>query len=749
MNLKGLLPNLPFLKSSASTEVFFALDICSDKVTAAIWMIRGRHLLIINSATAKYSSEHELTDASNRALDEVLGDMELNPTKVLLGVPDFWLRDDNLKDEYLKLLRSLTKDLELEPMAFVSVSHAISHFLQKQTGVPTTAVLINYGDPLVVSVVKAGKIVGSKEMKRSEDLAFDLEKALASFDEVEVLPSRILVFGQSKSAGMKEKLVSFPWMAKLPFLHIPKIDMLDESVSIQAVCFAGASEINPDVSYNPQAFGKGSRDESILHKGVDLKNPGLEKAGFVAGDIGSLEDEEMVFDHERDGDSYHPDESYKSFENEGAVVKRGRHQPMMAPPQMGDETDLATRRSLVPGVGGVLGWPRQLLGGGTMMGKLFIILPVLAMVGLVAAYILLVKVHVTIFIDAKVLEKDAQVIADPSITAVDEGGKKIPGKVVETSVTDTGKGSASGKKQIGDPAKGKVIVYNKTDSSKSLSKGTLVSSSNGIKFSLDSSILIASQSATPGPNFQTIITPGKSDSVGATAVGIGPDGNLSAGSNLTVAGFADSQVIAQVDTAFSGGTSKDITVVTADDQKKLLAVVASTLRGKAREQIQGKLTGDNKILEEGLVENITSQKYSKNVGDQASEFSLTLSINYKGTSYSDNDLKTMVAKSIETTVPEGFQLNLADSETQAAANKVEKDGKLYFNAKFKAKLVPKIDLEKLKKEIKLKPVKAAADIIKKIDSVIGTEFVYSPKIPSFMQLVPILSKNITIEITAK
>ncbi len=754
MNLKGLLPNLPFFNNSVSSEVFFAIDISADKITAGVWMLRGRALQILNTASAPYRHHSELTEAANQALDEALADFEFNPSKVLFGVPDYWLQDDNLKEEYLKSLRKLTKDLDLEPMAFVSMSHAISHFLQKQTGVPTTAVLINYADPLVVSVVKGGKIVGSKEIRRSEDLAFDLEKILLQFDEIEVLPSRILVFGQSKGSGLKEKLVSFPWMSKLPFLHLPKIDLLDESVTIQAVCFAGASELNPDVSYQPQALNS-KKDGGLLHRGEQLREDPkqkeqLEKAGFVAGDIENMEVEFDETDVEHPA-SYVPDDGvFKDFEDGGEMVKRGK----MPVGQYGDVP--STGREIGVRGGGLMSWPSRMLGGLTGGGgglfslrNLVLGFVVVFLVAGIGTYVTMVKATVSIFIDAKVMEKDAIVIADPSIKEVDAAAKKIPGKVIDVAVNDTGKGSASGNKQIGDPAKGKVIIYNKTDSSKNLAKGTVLSSTGGQKFSLDSGVAIASQSAQPGPNFQTIITPGKSDSVGVTAQVIGPDGNLPAGTNLAVSGFNDSQVIAQIDTAFSGGTSKNIMVVTADDQKKLLAQVASSLRQKAQDAIQGKLTGDMKILQEGLQENITSQNFSKNVGDQASEFTLALAINFKGTAYSDGDLKTIVAKSSDTSVPEGYELNLADSQTQAAANSVDKEGKLTFNAKFLGKLVPIIDQEKLKKEITGKSVGEAVTIIKRIENVIGVEAAFKPKLPGFLQRIPFMTKNISLEVMAK
>lgn len=734
MNFKDILSKLPTHKGGGQTsEVFFALDISSKKVVAALWALEGKRLHILNTAEENYSHHSEIIEAANNALDNVLADYPYDPSKVLFGVPENWLQDDNLKEAELKLLRGLTKELDITPMAFVSRAHALSHFLQKQTGAPITAVLVEYSDPIVLTVVKGGKVFGSREVKHSDNVCVDIEKGLMSFDEVEVLPSRMLVYGERVPVDLKEMMTSFPWMSKLPFLHLPKIDILDSSCSIQAVCFAGASEIEGDVVYSPEnrkvgdrkkGIGVVSMDEQDVHKHKDL-----EKVGFVEGDIEQVGEEEVAA-------SYMPDEEYGR--HSGAVAKYSQN-------------------PVVERFSSVLSVPGQLLsglskgrGGGSRLGKLiFVLAAVLLLVGVLAAYLIIVKARVDVFIDAKILEREAQVVADPGISAVDEGGKKIPGKIIEAAVTETLKGSASGKKQIGDPAKGKVIIYNKTSASRSFSQGTVFTSGNGLKFTLDSSVSVASQSATPGPDQSTILKPGKSDAVGVTASAIGPESNLAAGTNLTVSGFGQNDVLATVDSALSGGTSKDITTVTADDQKRLLAEVASSARKKAKETIQGKLTGDFKVLEEGLQEMITKQSYSKAVGDQASEFNLTLNASYKGTAYSDTDLKTMVAKSIETTVPEGYQLNLADTETQAAATKIEKDGKLIFTAKFKAKLVPKIDLEKVKKDIAGKSLEEAGVILRRIENVVGTSFEFNPKIPRLLQRVPILTRNIAIEVTAK
>ena len=154
-------------------------------------------------------------------------------------------------------------------------------------------------------------------------------------------------------------------------------------------------------------------------------------------------------------------------------------------------------------------------------------------------------------------------------------------------------------------------------------------------------------------------------------------------------------------------------------------------------------------MEEALNETITKTSYSKSVNDQAPEFSLTLNARYKGTAYSENDLRTIVSKLVQTNVPENFALNLADTETQSDVMKLEKDNKLVFQAKFRAKLMPKLDIEKIKMQIKGKTPSEVAEIVRQYESVIGSEVRTSSTLPASLQRLPILSKNISIEVVTK
>jgi hypothetical protein len=790
--------DLPFLKNKSSEEFYFALNIDKHQVEAAVWGILGKKLEIISFAFADYhGTEESLIESANIALDEALADFQPEPTKVLFGVPEAWLQDDDLKPEHLKVLRRLVKELDVTPLAYVSTTQAISHFVNKQQGVPLTAILVKLTDPLNVTIVKAGKVLGSKDIKRSQNLPQDIERALLSFPDIEVLPSKFLIYGDKETDKLKDELQGYSWMAQLPFLHLPKIEFLKLNIPIQATCLAGASELHPDISYTPKsihtlvAAEQHSRIRAMPPEEDTLEasfRGGKAAAGALAAsskaaDMGfaaaDLDPDSTEHPHKGRAlaEEEHMEEDMESSHR--AVSVRGAHHPEHPSavhhrqdqdhhtPHEGDTrhprhheergdnlpSPIQKFMSLVSAspLGMFVKKEERALEHTSWFkkGRLFI-LPAALVLLVLGLFIFLPKAKVTVFIDLRVLEKDSQVIADPGVSVVDESKKTIPGKIVETQEVGSMKGSASGKKKVGESAKGKIIVYNKTSSPKNLSSGTVLTGPGNLKFTLDSSVQIASQSATTGADFSTIIKPGKTDPVGSAASEIGPEGNIAAGTELSVAGFGSDQVVAKVDSAFSGGVSRDVTVVTSDDQKKLLASLTSDLKKKASEDVQGKLDPGFKVLEEGLSEEIVKRSYSKNVGDQASDFTLNLTVNYKGTAYSEADLKSIVSKLVETNVPEGYELDLSKTETQADVSKLEKDGKIIFLAKFKAKLMPKIDQAKIKKEIAGKTPQEAAERLRQVENVIGSNIELTPSLPiPALQRLPFLSNNITLEVTAK
>lgn len=723
---------IPFGRSKEQLEYYFALNISFEKLTAALWTIEGKELKILDIADKSYFGTEQITQVADSLLDSVLGTKQIEPQKILFGVPHSWLADDNLKDEYLKLLRGLVKELELTPMAYVATTSAINHLLEKQDGIPQTAILIGFEKKhLTVAVVRAGKIDGVKILERGDNCGADIEKALLTFTDIETLPSKILLFGLDREdlEKLKGQLLSFAWMAKLSFLHFPKIEILQDSLDIKSVCLAGATELQTDIIFKDKLLQKIQEGTIAPHERLEkekVEEP-TEKMqegdnfGFILGDVSKqiqVKEEERKEELEKGLDE---EVSGSSMEIEDFEPK----EVLSVKSSILDKFKLTALKKFIP--------KRNYTIHTILVGLIGVT------VILVGAYIILVKVQVKVFVEPRILERDAQVVADPKQKEVLEDTRIIPGQIVATEVSGTAKDSATGKRQIGDPARGTVIIRNKTDESVTLSKGTVFTANNQ-KFNLDVSVTIASRSAEDG-------TWGRANRE-VTAQAIGADGNLPSGTDLTISGHLTDQLIAKSEGNFSGGTSKDVTVVSSEDQKRLLASLASTLRKQAQQKLQEELP-EKKILEEALSEQILRKDYNKNVNDQANEFSLNMATRFKGTAFEEKDLKRIVGKLVTTDVPEGYELNLQDTETQADVAKLETDGRLIFLARFRAKVLPKIDKDWIKNQIRGKTVNEAAEKLKGMENVLGSEFQMKPALPSFLQRLPILPQNMEIEVGLK
>ncbi len=711
---------IPLNKKEEILEYFFALNIEPENLTVALWTIEKKELKLLDVASQNYKSQAEIVNIADKLLDSVLGVKDVEVAKILFGVPDSWLHEENLKEEYLKLLRGLVKEFSLEPMAYVASSHALIHLLEKKNEVPTTAVLIGVEENhITTTVVRAGKLDGTKIIERGENLGVDIEKALFTFIAVETLPSKMLLYGKQKDKLLKEKrdLLSFPWMSKLSFLHLPKIEVLEDDLAISSVCLAGASELVDDISFKfiPPLAQVESRQE--------IKQDDF---GFVAGDISDQIEKES--EKVSLGEEAEPEVEDKSIVEESNIAVAS-HTPSELMAEFEKRFKFPTP-FFTPTI-------KKFLPKKNFKNLSVLIAVILGFVILFSLYLFLPKAQVKVFVEPRILERDTQVIADPKQKQVDEETKVIPAQIVDTEVSGSDKESATGSRQVGDPAKGTVKIINNSNQAQNMSKGTIITSPNGLKFSLDLSVNIASTSATSETK--------STKTVEVIASAIGADSNLPSGTQFTA---SNSQVAIISEGNFSGGTSKEVTVVSDADQKRLLAKVASSLRQQAQQKLQDKLP-DKKIIQEALSEEIVKKSYSKNINDQAAEFSLNLTARYKGTAFDEKDLKSIVGKLVTTQVPEGFELSLADTETQSDLSNLEKDGKLIFLARFRAKMMPKLDLDQLKKRIRGKTPSSAIESLKQLEHILDAEVTFTPDLPKILQRLPILVSNIQIGVGLK
>jgi hypothetical protein len=235
--------------------------------------------------------------------------------------------------------------------------------------------------------------------------------------------------------------------------------------------------------------------------------------------------------------------------------------------------------------------------------------------------------------------------------------------------------STTGKKDVGTPAKGTVTIFNLSDKSVTLPKGTTAISANELEFTLDNSVNLASASSSVDSNFNKTTKP-STTTVNVTANQLGKESNLPSGTKFSVASFSTSDLIAKNDNPFSGGTKKEVTVVSKADSDKLEEELPKQLEDKAKEAL-AKQIGQNKILLPTFISTTLSKKtLNAKIGDETNQLTLTGTVDFLGISYEKNDLITFSKELLEKDVPANQRVDYNNIKTAVLDIKQERGGTL-------------------------------------------------------------------------
>ncbi len=247
----------------------------------------------------------------------------------------------------------------------------------------------------------------------------------------------------------------------------------------------------------------------------------------------------------------------------------------------------------------------------------------------------------TIIISAKTTSKAYKVSVnlDPaSSTNVDKA--IIQPVVKQTKKTETVSFSATGSKEIGDKATGKVVIYNKYSlSSFTLPAGTVIATTSGLQYTLSSSVVVPSVTGTLyNPH------PGASSPVAATASNIGENYNVESGTNFSISG-QNSNVYAVAKGDFTGGTKETVKVV---QQSDLDAVVDRLKEQADSDSVKADLTsqmGSNvTIVTDSFTASYADATSKPAIGEPASSGSATatMEITYTMIGVTTSDLEALV-----------------------------------------------------------------------------------------------------------
>lgn len=708
------------LSKKDPNSFFLTLSLEEHVVRAAVAEVKGADISVVGTGEGRWETVETEVDAADQAVSEA--EKNLNDDtlieNVIFGLPATFLSDDAVKPEFESRLKKIAEELNLKTHGFVEIPQALCYYIEKKDEAPPTAFLLSCeAEHLVCSLIRVGHVERHIIVDRSADLKEDFEKALVNFKD-EILPSRIIIYDHMKPAEMeklKEDLHKFPWHKHSSFLHTPKIEILSEKAIMTALIAAAGTGILKE--FHPGGLNK----EEI----ANVTEAAPETFGFEKDtDVG---EKAVVPPLIKPNPTAEPSSPFKSEDN-GIIPEENPKVPFYSkltaffPKKLPRFSFPVLSFAFAPAL--VLAFAALILF--LAGGYIYRSFPTAEVHLIVYPFVTRQPVDVLFTTDSSRKESAKNAIIATEISDETTGDKTAP---------------ATGKTQVGDAAHGQIIIYNKTTNSKTFPRGTILTNGD-LRFTLDQETSIASASDT-GEG----LTFGKT-TANITSADIGPAGNLAAGSVFAVKDLPDSSFSAKNAQSLTGGTSRDVTSVSKDDQNALLAALTDELTQAVKQKLMQKLQPGEKLLEKSTTVTVKTKKFSQDAGSQASNVSLSLGIKVTGLKYNESDLASLANTNV-TSVPTGFIVDNGRTSITVTEATTEKNGDIKATATIAASFLPEIDTGKVRNQITGKTYSEASDLISKNGNIGGVEIVSVKSLPLMKGRLPLKTANIEVTVVSR
>lgn len=710
-------------------ENFWSLVISKSWVEAGIWRVVGDKTEVIAEGTGASWQEDNaetLLQAADSTLSAAAGSIEdegaQEPNKVVFGLPPSWVEEGSIKKEKLELLRKLSSELELTPAGFVVQPEAIVHYLKVSEGAPPNAILVGVlEDSVDITLVQNGKIQGTSEVGRSMSLAADVSEGLARFPALEQYPSRLLLYNHRVAdlEEAKQNLLEAEWSeGKIHFLHTPKVEVLAENVAISAVSLAGGAEVGHATAL--AVAQEVSGEVEVAEAALDVEGGDVEQEEELrkisARELGFLEGQDVA--------QAAPPPEPKVQE---ALEEKPTQRQFLA--------QALQKLAVIPQFFSSLRLPapRSLGGGRSILAVVVLLLLGLLVAGSLA-YWYLPKAHITVYVAPQKLERKTSLGVSPEASVVNFEARIIPGRLAKAEVAGEQTKGTTGTKTVGERAKGGVVIF-RSGSSLTLASGTLLASKNGLKFTLNEDIRVASGSGTASP--------GQTEAQ-VTAVDIGAQYNLAGDTLFSVGNFSEGDLQAKNSQAFPGGTSREVAAVSEEDRESLEEELTAELKEQALAKLRGSLVENEVLLEATLELNPLKRDFSHKVGEEAGTLKLSLQAGAEALVVPKEDLGAFLVSRLEKDVPQGYVLRQEQINAEFGP---PEEGE--FPVQVSANLLPSVSTDEITRAVAGKYPDVAKEYLSTIPGYTRAEISLSLSFPGKLRTLPRIERNIVVEIVAE
>lgn len=387
--------------------------------------------------------------------------------------------------------------------------------------------------------------------------------------------------------------------------------------------------------------------------------------------------------------------------------------------------------------------------------SLFLILISLAVVGVFVALFTIPRATITLKVSSEMLVQSFEMLASPSASRANKEQKILPAVLLSVEEKGEQKAETTGKKEVGEKARGEVTIHNWTDEERTFAEDTIITllkiEGEKRRFLQDKEATVSAQTVSVSTTTEertTTATPGK-ETVAVTAEKVGEEYNIKAGENFSLQGFSTDDFLAQNSNEFTGGKKEEILVATLEDRSRLSEKLKMELSQKAQGDLESRTVGDQKLHPEAIVIEVSQETFDKEVDEEAKELKLALTLKGRAVVYSKDQLRELVLSLLEENIPEGFDLadrNLTIEVAAAQTVELEEGIALQLLVKIKAFVSSKLDERRIKNDIAGRNIPLAKQYLEKLPNISSVGITTFPPLPGPFYRMPRLADRIDIKI---
>ncbi len=356
------------------------------------------------------------------------------------------------------------------------------------------------------------------------------------------------------------------------------------------------------------------------------------------------------------------------------------------------------------------------------------------------------KTTVVLGVKSEPYSSAIDLVIDSKATEVNKNSSILPGADIAIEQSKTTTAAATGKKILGEKAKGSVTVSNCYQSTPLLiARGTTLSS-GGRNFATTAAVTVPAATIV-GPS----CTAGQ-ESVNIEAASIGSDWNLISNSTFCFPDKACSGILyvsAKNSTDLQGGNSREVTFIKQEDIDAASSAASAELFAAATNELKDNAEGRSmRVLDTAIEARITEKTSDKAADTEASDAQVTTRVHVRTLAFKEADYRRLIVDLLSLRLAQGKRLILSESD-EIATSVAEMNwdqGYIRVQGNVKTRVADEIDENQVKRLVVNQSVSRAMSQLLALPGIVEVAVETSPR---FLNRTALFARNIIVKQEAK